>query len=69
MVVNEAEARLDGAPPEVLPRFFAVKAQTLALAGQHGEAERTLYQVRECFGKLPVRSSGNDVLFGWDEAI
>jgi tetratricopeptide (TPR) repeat protein len=66
-LVQEAEARLDEAPPEVLPQFFSGKAQTLVLAGQHAEAEQTLTRVRECFGKLPSPSSQNDSLFDWGE--
>lgn len=66
-LVNEAEARLDEAPAEVLPQFFSGKAQTLVLAGRHTEAEQTLCQVRECFGKLPAPSSHNDSTFDWGE--
>ncbi len=66
-LVNEAEARLDGAPPEVLPQFFSGKAQTLALAGQHGEAEQTLYQVHECFSKLPAPPAHRDSSFDYAE--
>lgn len=66
-LVNEAEARLHEAPPEVLPEFFSGKAQTLALAGQHDEAEQTLCQVRECFSKLPAHITHKDSLFDWGE--
>ncbi|MGH3835401.1 MAG: helix-turn-helix domain-containing protein [Pseudonocardiaceae bacterium] len=66
-LVNEAEAHLDKAPPEVLPGFFAGKAQTLALAGRYGEAEQTLCQARECSSKLPASVSRRDSLFDWDE--
>jgi hypothetical protein len=67
-LLREAETRLGKAPPEVLPEFFSGKAQTLVLAGRHVEAEQTLRQVRESFGKLPALPSGhNDSLFDWGE--
>jgi hypothetical protein len=66
-LVREAETRLDKAPPEVLPSFFSGKAQTLVLAGRHVEAEQTLCQVRESFGKLPAPSTRNASLFDWGE--
>lgn len=66
-LVRETEARLDEAPAEVRPQFFSGKAQTLALAGRHAEAEQTLCQLRECFGKISTRSSHNDSLFDWGE--
>ena len=64
---SEAEARLDGAPPEVLPQFYSGKAQTLVLAGRHVEAEQTLCQMRECFGRLQAPSRYNDSLLDWGE--
>ncbi|MGH3838387.1 MAG: hypothetical protein ACRDSF_22235 [Pseudonocardiaceae bacterium] len=66
-LVREAETRLDEAPPEVLPQFYSGKAQTLVLAGRHVEAEQTLCQVRECFGKLPAPSSHSISVFDWGE--
>ncbi len=66
-LVNDAEARLDGAPPEVLPGFFAGKAQTLALAGRHREAEQTLCQVREHSSKISPPIGHRDSLFDWTE--
>lgn len=66
-LVNEAEARLDAAPPEVLPGFFAGKAQTFALAGRHGDAEQTLRQVHDCTSKLPASIGHRDSLFDWTE--
>ena len=66
-LVNEVEAHLDKATPEVLPGFFMGKAQTLALAGRHGEAEQTLGQMRKCFSKLPASIDHRDWLFDWTE--
>lgn len=64
-LVDEAEARFDlkKAPPAVLSEFWSGKAQTLALAGRHGEAERVMYQVRE----LPVSAAHRDSLFDYAE--
>lgn len=62
-LASEAEARLAGAPPEVLSEFFGGKAQTLALAGRHTEAEQVLCQLRE----LPVSSHHRDSLFDFAE--
>ncbi|MGH3865090.1 MAG: helix-turn-helix domain-containing protein [Pseudonocardiaceae bacterium] len=62
-LITEAEARLDGVPPEALPEFFTGKAQTLALAGRHTEAELALYSLRE----LPVSSPHGDSLFDYAE--
>jgi len=66
-LANQAEARLDEAPPEVLPELLSGKAQTLALAGRPAEAEQALCQVRECFGKLPTAGYYRDSLFDWSE--
>jgi tetratricopeptide (TPR) repeat protein len=60
---SEAEARLDGAPPEALFEFFGGKAQTLALAGKHAEAEQALRQLRD----LPMSSPHQDSLFDYAE--
>lgn len=62
-LITEAETRLDGVPPEALPEFFSGKAQTLALAGRHLEAEQAVRQVRE----LPVSSHHRDSLFDYAE--
>ncbi len=62
-LAGETETRLDGVPSEALPEFFSGKAQTLALAGRHAEAERTLCQLRE----LPMSSRHQDSLFDYGE--
>lgn len=62
-LVSEAETRLDGVPPEALPELFSGKAQTLALAGRHTEAEQAMRQLRE----LPISSPHRDSLFDWAE--
>ena len=64
-LVAEAEARFDltAAPPAVLSEFLSGKAQTLALAGRHGEAERVLCQVRE----LPMSAAHRDSMFDFAE--
>lgn len=62
-LIVETEARLDGVRPEALPEFFTGKAQTLALAGRHTEAEHALCSLRE----LPVSSSHGDSLFDYAE--
>ncbi len=67
-LVNETEARLQEAPPEVLPQFFGGKAQTLALAGRHREAEQALCQVYEWTSKLPASMAHRDSLFDIAEA-
>ncbi|MGH3567898.1 MAG: hypothetical protein ACRDRH_18090 [Pseudonocardia sp.] len=65
-LADEAEARLDAAPPEAQPELLAGKAQTLALAGRPVDAEQALCQVRECFGKL-TPASRRDSTFDWGE--
>ncbi|MBV9029125.1 MAG: helix-turn-helix transcriptional regulator [Pseudonocardiales bacterium] len=60
---SEAESRLAGAPPEVLHELFSGKAQTLALAGRHAEAEQALCQLRD----LPISSPHQDSLFDYAE--
>ncbi len=67
-LVAETETRLDGAPPAVLPGFWAGKAQTLALAGRHGEAEQALGRVRECSIGVPPSMGHSDFLCDWTEA-
>jgi hypothetical protein len=62
-LASQAETRLDGVPPEALPEFFTGKAQTLALAGRHTEAEQALCQLRD----LPVSSHHQDSLFDYAE--
>ncbi len=66
-LVNEAEARLGKAPSACLPGFWAGKAQTLALAGRHGEAEQALCQVRECADKLPASVGHSNSPYDWRE--
>ncbi|MGH3867973.1 MAG: hypothetical protein ACRDQ4_17980 [Pseudonocardiaceae bacterium] len=61
-LASATEARLDGVPSEALPEFVSGKAQTLALAGRHAEAEQALCQLRE----LPV-SSRQDSIFDYAE--
>ncbi len=65
-LIEEAEKLADNGPPELALELLAAKAQTMALAARHADAESALTHLRNCFDAATF-SSYSGSLLTWGE--